>query len=89
MIHMKTIKSKRWYENQIVARKNFIKNLEYNWNPPYLPQQGATEFQMKQATEYMLENQGLRQQLKQAYNELNELIDEAFMYHNIRLTNFK
>ena len=70
-----SIKSKKWYENQIRALENAAKN-EANLALP------VTEFMNKSIAEQSFrENKGVRDSLSNIYSKLNQLRAEYSLYY--------
>ena len=71
---MKSIKSKKWYENQISVRENAVKQFRLSIDNPYNP----NALRLEQAQKH---NSIIQSQCKEIYNEINELKYELSLYY--------
>jgi hypothetical protein len=71
---MKAIKSKKWYQNQIAARNNAVKQLALSIDNPWNPD----ALRLIQAQEH---NSFIQKQCKAIYQEINELEYEFSLYY--------
>jgi len=71
---MKSIKSKKWYENQISVRENAVKQLGLSIDDPYNPD----ALRLEQAQKH---NSLIQSQCREIYNEINELKYELSLYY--------
>lgn len=70
-----SIKSKKWYENQIKALENASENISYLALP-------VTEFMNKEIAEQSFrENKGIRDDLRVIHEKLNKLRAEYNLYY--------
>ena len=71
---MKTIKSKRWYQNQIAARRTAVEQLALSIDDPWNP----TALRLEQAQQH---NSLIQAQCRELYTDINQLEYELSLYY--------
>jgi hypothetical protein len=74
MSAIKAIKSKKWYQNQITARRNAVERLAQSIDNPYNPSPERL-VQMQQ------HNSSIQKQCREIYAEINQLEYEFALYY--------
>ena len=71
---MKSIKSKKWYQNQIAARKNAVGQLAMSIDNPFTTN-------VLRLTQAAMHNHSIQAQCKIIYAEINDLEYEFSLYY--------